>query len=221
VKATLYLKAADIIGRIETALSYFYGFDLQTRAVDHLVSEDEISMHTGLESNPRGSVLVLNPAPDELYIGLFLGSDILARVVDRNPINTLSNENLDAFCVIIEELSHFHLILNRALLGQEVTQLELEWQAEVDKILVCASLLKNQVGKAHYPHLMTKILHTATYATGNLDRYLEANAFAAKFWKHSLNYLSEREDPIISRDLRKVLRRLYRNSWNEKVSKIA
>jgi hypothetical protein len=50
--------------------------------------------------------------------------------------------SLDPLCQIIEGVSHFVYIADRARVDREATQLELEMQAEVDKYVVLASAVK-------------------------------------------------------------------------------
>ena len=49
---------------------------------------------------------------------------------------------LDALCQIIEGVSHFVYVVERARVGREATQLELELQAEVDKWVVLAASMR-------------------------------------------------------------------------------
>jgi hypothetical protein len=49
---------------------------------------------------------------------------------------------LDVLCQVIEGVSHFVYVVERARLQREATQLELEMQAEVDKWVVLASAIR-------------------------------------------------------------------------------
>jgi len=56
---------------------------------------------------------------------------------------------LDALCQIIEGVSHFVYVVERARMGREATQLELELQAEVDKwVVLGASMAAFDVGRS-------------------------------------------------------------------------
>jgi hypothetical protein len=50
--------------------------------------------------------------------------------------------NLDTLCQIIEGVSHFVYVVERARTGRAATQLELELQAEVDKWVVIAASMR-------------------------------------------------------------------------------
>jgi len=57
----------------------------------------------------------------------------------RREIDVANDADLDPMCQIIEGVSHFVYLADRARLAREATQLELEMQAEVDKYVVLAA----------------------------------------------------------------------------------
>jgi len=71
-------------------------------------------------------VLLMEQAQD-LHLGLYLDQDLLAQKQTQ-----LSHHQC---MTVIEGVSHLLLLLHRARHGQEVSQLELELQAEIDKFL--------------------------------------------------------------------------------------
>jgi hypothetical protein len=213
----------QLLQEVEGLLSKFYGFDIHTSAKDHLIQKSELQAASAQSDTwitpptHRASVLLSHPSENELYISIYLAEDIISKFKHSSPFTQLSEGNLDAFCVLIEELSHFHLILNRAVLKQQVSQIELEWQAEIDKVLVCASMIAHQQGRSQLLLLQKKLFSQATFFTEQ-SRYLEANHLAAALWKKLSLQMNERESPIESHSVKAVLRDLYRRPWNEKFS---
>ena len=131
-------------------------------------------------------------------------------------MNELSDANLDAFCVLVEEVSHFHLIVNRAEAKLPVTKLELEWQGEVDKLLLCALLLQKQSGDPHVLPLVRRLFDEALIISDhNRQRYEEATRFAARFWK-----ICGRNSIMLHGALQQFLNEAYRSSWQQKITSI-
>jgi hypothetical protein len=135
-----------------------------------------------------------------------------------DPRAALTDANLDAFCVLVEEISHFHLILNRAQAGLEVTKLELEWQGEVDKLLVSGLFLERQSGQSYLLPLARKLYDLAAVTAVDDQLYEEATKYAARFWFQLAKDADLRLD---SPRLRDRLRQAYRCGWTDKVQNIA
>jgi hypothetical protein len=47
-----------------------------------------------------------------------------------------SHDQIAAFTLVAEEVSHFHYLLHHAHQGRQVSQFELELQGDVDKLLL-------------------------------------------------------------------------------------
>jgi hypothetical protein len=92
--------------------------------------------------------------------------------------------SLDPLCQIIEGVSHFVYLADRASLGREATQLELELQAEVDKYVILASALRDfdvRTSRRLRERLYDDIsfVHDADTVEG--ERYRVANGCARRF----------------------------------------
>ncbi len=212
----------NLICRIEDEMKLFYPLSLGLRASEHLVSYEqavEVKQDLHLHSN---AVLVQESVDDnELFIGLYLQDKILNLLVEDCPFSKLSNENLHAYTVLVEELSHFHLIVHRSFNKSPISQLELEWQGEVDKLLFSAIRLRQQSGEAHYLHLARKLYDEAKIVSCNTERYWEATRYAAKLWYDLITYHDGIDDPSNSENLKLILRDLYHMPWQQKIYKIA
>lgn len=215
-----------VIDYVEQRLAEFYGFDLLARAQDHLVSRSELTHSLGQtvaslpEFQARAGVFLQEPGSGgDLYIGIHYDSAITDRLAEHDPLRRLDDHNLDAFCILVEELSHFHLILNRMERGQGVSKLELEWQGEVDKLLISAVTLADQAGDLHLSPLARKLFDQAQILGENQELYWQATRHAARLW-FAVAQTAEGLTP----KLRDVLRQSYRAPWAEKAvhfSKVA
>ena len=96
--------------------------------------------------------------------------------------------SLDPLCQIIEGVSHFVYLADRASQGREATQLELELQAEVDKYVILASALV--AGDARADERTSRRLRERLYEgvafvhppdTVEGERYRTANGCARRF----------------------------------------
>lgn len=113
---------------------------------------------------------------------------------------------LDPVCQIIEGVSHFVYLADRAARGREATQLELELQAEVDKYVVLGSSLRDfdwQQSARLRRRLYEDIVYEHAAGSERGERYRLANRVAAQY-THSLErrYLHERRYGELQHELR-------------------
>jgi hypothetical protein len=124
---------------------------------------------------------------------------------------------LDTMCQIIEGVSHFVYVVERARVGREATQLELEVQAEVDKWVVLAASMRDvdADGSATLRARLYERVAFAHDADSELgERYRVANGVANRFVRRL-----EREYLGAARfvDLRAELRRFFHVGQEEKL----
>lgn len=124
---------------------------------------------------------------------------------------------LDPICQIIEGVSHFVYIANRAAREQETTQLELELQAEVDKYIVLAASIESfdeRRSRELRERLYDGVTFTHEEGTPLGERYRVANERARRFTGRL-----EREFIARARyrELREELRRFFHLSQAEKL----
>ncbi len=208
----------SLIDYVERQLAEFYGFALLARAKDHLATKAELTASLGEgvarlpEFRARAGVFLQEPGQGgDLFIGVHYDESILSRLDQKNPLDRLDDQNLDAFCILIEELSHFHLILNRIDRGQGVSKLELEWQGEVDKLLVSAVTLEGQAGDLHLSPLARKLFDQAHITGEDQELYWQAHRQAARLWFS----VAQKAEGLTPR-LREILRQSYYAPWAEK-----
>jgi hypothetical protein len=126
----------------------------------------------GADMGERETVLVREAEGGELEISIAL------------PALGGVDGQLDTICQLIEGVSHFVYLAERARLGRAATQLELELQAEVDKwVVIAASIRPFDAGRSAslrarlYEHVA--FVHGAESELG--ERYRLANAAAHGF----------------------------------------
>jgi hypothetical protein len=125
----------------------------------------------------------------------------------------LAHPEADTWLQLVEGVSHFVYVVERARTCLPATQLELELQAEVDKFVVLA-LNHPGLGPAHARSVHgglfenVRFLHPAHTEAG--QRYRLANGLAARF----VARLVELRAPAY---VRRALRRFYRSGQADKI----
>ena len=176
-----YTDLIELISWMETNLQEIYDFKAPTSANNHLVQKEEVQQLATPHSNQR-AMTISYYQNEELFIGVYLERELIDRLVVNIPLKHLNEENLDAFCVVAEEISHFHYIIQRSLKNIPLTKLELEWQAEIDKMLLCWRILLCQDQSPSMHGLLDRLYTSCNYIASQSDLYMEATYYAQKFW---------------------------------------
>jgi hypothetical protein len=206
-------KLIPLIRYVERELGDFYGFVPAIAAENHLLKREELKLFLGddvkkLPEYQGRAAVFFTLDQDDLFIGLMISDKIIQELTSVDPLTELSDSNLDAFCILVEELSHFHMILNRSVQEEPFSKLELEAQGEIDKLLISSILLKKQSGDHHYTPLARKLYDQAIIISADKERYELATKFAAKFWFENSN-----NDTGLD-NIRKKLVGNYRTPWD-------
>ena len=194
----MLVRERAIARTVQTALERLYRIDDGT-PVDPFV--------TTAEGDEREALLVREHA-DGLEIAL------------RIP-KLRGAENLDALCQIIEGVSHFVMIAERARAERATSHLELEMQAEVDKYVVLAAATASREGAfdvAQSVRLRERLYEAVSFVHAEGSelgvRYRTANRAAARFVRRL-----EREYAASRRidEMREKLRQFFAGNQEEKL----
>ena len=159
-----------LAGRIQRGLERLYHLD---RAAD----VDAFVTHA---ASGEREALFVRESEDGLELLLRI-----PRLGDRTV--DVEGEGLDPLCQIIEGVSHFVYLADRAAQGREATQLELELQAEVDKYVILASSLDSSSGfdertsRRLRERLYEGVAYVHDAGTEEGERYRMANGCARRF----------------------------------------
>ena len=191
-----------LAGRIQRGLETLYRLD---RAAD----VDAFVTHA--DDGQREALLVRE---DEDGLELQLR---IPRLANASVDVDVDGTGLDPLCQIIEGVSHFVYLADRASLEREATQLELELQAEVDKYVILASALRDfdvRTSRRLRERLYDDVsfVHDANTVEG--ERYRMANGCARRFTGRL-----ERDYVTRARfgELRGELRRFFHMGQTEKL----
>jgi hypothetical protein len=171
-------------------------------------------------SSPDEALLLMESG-EELHVALFLDEGVLQQL-GRDASEPWSARRLSGFCAAAEGVSHFLYLAQRAGRGGQVSQLELEAQAELDKYLAVLLQLWATGRRASSPALRRELFEKCEFRTGlapaERDRYRLASALAAACAKalEARYVIAGRLDSLV-----REARRLYRLSGGEKFSALS
>lgn len=188
------MKERALAARVQDALERVYRLDRVADVEDYLSEE-------GAE---REALLVRQAADGAIELRLCL------------PV-VQPDASLDAICQVIEGVSHFVYVAERARVWRETTQLELELQAEVDKWVVLAESIgafDAERSAALRERLYERVAFEHDEQSEIGQRYRMANEAAHRFVRRlEREYLSRER----LADLRAELRRFFHVGQEEKL----
>ena len=207
------------IQTMERILTEYYDLSSTPFVTDFIVNE------ASSETTERACLIIKQKSEEELELGLYFSSNFQEAFQaafhdpqELMPLRTLTFTQLDLLAVLAEELSHFEFFWQRAHAQHSTSLLELEYQAEIDKFIVLASLLlptQPTLSRAALVHCLYEQVHFFPNNAEIRDRYELANRLAHRFWSQSnINQIAEIQHPEIQRRLRK----LYQAPLETKIS---
>ena len=202
---------------LQNKLESIYEVELEHCIDDFLTTDQKlVSALTRPGRNAREQVLVQKEGVD-LWLSLYLDSEVYARFSRYVAPDSSCVRQRGDFCLAAEGVSHFLYLCWNANYDREVTQLELELQAEIDKYLLFSEYVTQD---------SRDTLHALLFKSWRLDeglneeeqhRYEKANRYASKYcWDLEQRYLR------IGRrqEMMQQLRRFYRKTQEQKIRAI-
>jgi hypothetical protein len=211
---------------MQALLARLYDAPVEYDAQDFLITDrDKLVELLGQDAAPTSDEQVfVTHDRDGVRIGLYIDHAVLERLARHDPIVALDGRNLHDYCTALEGVSHFHYLMWSLVRGREVTLLELELQAEVDKYASALTLLTRQ-GEGRFPkslhaRLFDRISFLPQLDSTSRQRYEEAN-------RHAARYCRSLEERFLQRSRSRPeawlseLRRFFRCSHQEKIRQLA
>ena len=209
---------------LQQRLQAIYQVDTRYDVEDFVFSDALLAQQLETQEWPRQipEKLLVRQHADGLDISLFLHRDILQNLHQDNPAQALHHGNLADFCTVTEGISHFVYLVWNAHQDRRITLFELELQAEVDKYVLAAAFLAEQLGGT-LPHNLPHILfdhpsYDSQLSRAEHQRYRLANAYARHYCHNLHRNLLELGDSI---SITRELRRFYRLLHHEKIQRIS
>ena len=165
-------------------------------------------------------LLVFRESDDGLEVALAIDATTLQRFESDEMEWTLGDEGLGAALPVLEGLSHLVYLAEAARCERPVSGLELETQAEVDKLAICLlhhwpALRRSAAAREKFEALVDRLYYRFEIVPTDAElraRYDTANRVALGF--------SRRLRPAVEAgrldELRRLLQRFWRASMTEK-----
>lgn len=185
------VREAHLAGRVQCGLERLY-------RLDRVAPVSEYMQHA---RDGEREALLVREAEDGAV-------EIVLRVPMLGPRDIPLDDAcaLDPLCQIIEGVSHFVLLTQRAHADTPTTQLELELQAEVDKYVVLTSSLSAPDASASASvrqRLFERVAYQHAPGSERGDRYRLANRMAARYTRSlEQRFLAKRRWAELQRELR-------------------
>jgi hypothetical protein len=184
---------------IQQRLVAYYGLDAIPAVEGFVSARDDVERER----------LLVRDADDAVELTL----ELPAHAVEPGPVT------LDVLCQLVEGVSHFVLVAERARRELPTTQLELELQAEVDKFVVLAIASEQEMDAAERVAVHRRLFGAVHFfdpaGTECGDRYRMAHSLAMRFTyrlEHRFLRAGRR------RELREALRHFHRVGQAAKLS---
>ena len=208
--------AGGTLAALQGALAEIYDLPPTPDVHDFLLTRREHLAGVG-QARAGDEQLIVAEEGDTLSLGLFIDAAVLERLARQDPFAALTGDNLADYLTAAEGVSHFVYVAWNAGHDKPVTLLELELQAEVDKYVLGAWLLRAQ-GAGRFP----RELHRALFERAHVDPcvagdraglYRRASEYAGRFCRRvaaRLECVRRATDAHAPRELLAELRRFYR-----------
>lgn len=198
-----------VLNTLQGVLQHVYEIDLRHRVADFTTSDPAFARQYGSPHQPMEQ-LIFREDGEDVDVSLYLDH----RVVDALGDLSDGNPSMNMVCLAVEGVSHFVHFCWRSQYNVDVSLLELEIQAEIDKYVLLTDLygeagMHRQLFERHrYRRGMNRQLH---------ERYKSANRFAAKYCrKLEKEYIR----PGRTNQMLNELRRFCRKSQRQKIHAI-
>ena len=137
----------DLLQVVQDGIENIYNVSVQVKATDFLIGRNEVLQLVPPESSQDipDELFLVSPHPDgeSCEVALFLDERLCHNLANNSPFESLNKSNVNDFCVAIEGVSHFVYYLYKSSQKQNISQLELELQAEIDKFVLLSFFLKS------------------------------------------------------------------------------
>lgn len=199
----------SLIEKIDASLGSIYDIDTSLKSSDFISSEDH-------QRQPGALLIRIGSSESkEVEVAIAFSSQVKS-VLHNLTTEAFSSWNLEqsrAFSVAIEEISHFRYFIFHAAKDRQVSQLELEFHAEIDKFILFHLMAQNF--DLVFSKLFEHFSFSPELSSAEQERYHAANQLAREFIvKNRLQFGSIEGFSC----LLKNLRALYRMSPQEKFS---
>lgn len=209
-----------LLRRLQDLLGGIYDVDVDCDVCDFVTSDPQV-LPPALRASGTDEQLLVRGGTGEIAISLFLDQSLLDRLQAADPLEALHGRNLGDFWTALEGVSHFLCVAWNARHDRDVSVLELEMQAEIDKYVTSFWLLRRQ-SPERFPVELHRLLFERTRIDPGLageraGLYRAATQYAARFCRGVEGRMRDAQRRESARPaVESVLRRFYRMPQRQK-----
>jgi len=209
----------SLLKKLDSAIGSIYAIDTSLQVNDFVLTPQPV--------RKTGALLVKSQTTSsgktDIEVGIVFHPQVAEdlNTVDPTNLSQWTASQTQAFAVAAEEVSHFRYLVFHAEKDRAVSQLELEFQGEIDKFLLFFFLKTSEASDSQeaFDQLFSGLFEQFKLVEGltpeQTERYWEANQLAREFiQKHRPQFCSPQAITILLQELRA----LYRMSSTEKFS---
>lgn len=210
-----------MLNALQAHLAEIYRVDPGYDVADFLITDPRVARALGAGSMTANTdeTVLMQQDDDGLSVSVFLDDEVVTRLKEQNPLEALDATSLKDLWTVLEGVSHFNYIAWSARKNRQVSLLELELQAEIDKFVATLFMAMQQedaelAGRLH-GWLFDDIRFRPELSSDEVERYATANRYAARY----CHRLPER----LARDIGSALselRQFYRLPQRDMISYI-
>ncbi len=196
--------------RLQRELEGLYDLPLGPDVERFVCDEAEARAIAGEAVTARREALIVVDREGDLSVGLYV-----------DPALRAPRSHFEAVCVLAEGVSHFVYLEFRSVRGREVSELELELQAEVDKYALALVRDRSRRLSSRSRRLRRRLFEDAAFldpeGTERGERYRLATRAAGAYARYlERRFVDEGDLGSLARELR----RFYRLGEREKLDRV-
>lgn len=200
-----------MLRRLQRELEALYDLPLGPDVEQFVCDEDQARAIAGDAITARREALIVVERGEDVSVGLYVDPAL------RSP-----HSHFDAVCVLAEGVSHFVYLEFRSCRGRDVSELELELQAEVDKYALAMVRDPSERLSSRSRRLRRRLFEASVYLDPEGSVRGERYRLATKVASAYARFLERRfVDAGDLGSLARELRRFYRLSEREKLEHVA
>lgn len=202
---------------LQRRLESIYEVKLDQRIDDYVTTDHMLASSMGCSNRTTHEKVLVQRVGADVLLSLYLDEDVYLSLNEHDAASSMCSKQAGNFCLAAEGVSHFMYLCWNVNFEREVTHLELELQAEVDKYLLLMDYVAHDSRQHLHPWLFDGWKFSEGLNEEEQDRYENANRYAGKYcWGLEQRYLRIGR----KREMIKELRRFYRKTQSQKMRMI-
>lgn len=200
--------------RLQNQLQKIYEIETSYQ-VSNFITSNPYYLNLSQSKSKRPETVLVHQEKDNLNISIYLDAKIIEVFSNNHVID------FNSMCFALEGISHFLYLIYNAQYARQVTLLEMELQAEVDKFIMLLQTIKAHPNNNEHFKLFNDVFENIKFDPSLSDlekrRYRDANFYAEKF---CFGLIKRQVNGLNWQSMNQELRRFYRLPLQDKLNHI-